>query len=79
MATRNLLHQSKLGDFTEWLVLDGWKIHPSKGLYEVLRAKKHDRLLIVYRKADAKEHYSVMDKDCGVVRAFLRSMRYDND
>jgi hypothetical protein len=73
MATRNLLHKIHLEAFKEWLKNDGWAIlDGARGLYEVIRAKKGDRWLIVYRKADAKEHYSVRDVDCGIVRNFLR-------
>lgn len=74
MANRHTLHIRKLEDFKEWLVKDGWEIEETKGIYEVLRARKQGRQnpLIVYTKADAKEHLSVMDRDKGVVDAFLR-------
>lgn len=74
MANRHTLHIRKLEDFKEWLVKDGWEIEETKGIYEVLRARKQGRKnpLIVYTKADAKEHLSVMDRDSGVVGAFLR-------
>lgn len=79
MAMRNLLHQSKLGAFERWLENDGWTICAVKGFYEVLRAKKNGRYLLVYRKLDAKEHYSVMDADCGIVRKFLAAERRKSD
>lgn len=72
MATRNILHQSRLEAFREWLVKDGWQIHDPTGIYEVLRAKKGGRWLIVYRRTDAKEHYSVRDVDYSTVGRFLR-------
>lgn len=77
MANRHTLHISKLDSFREWLVKDGWEIEEPKGIYEVLRARKSGRKnpLIVYRKADAKEHLSLMDIDRGVVGAFLRDCR----
>ena len=58
MANRHTLHISKLEDFKEWLVKDGWEIEEPKGIYEVLRARKYGRQnpLIVYTKADVKEH-----------------------
>lgn len=73
MANRHTLHISKLEDFKKWLVKDGWKIEEPKGVYEVLRARKQGRQnpLIVYTKADAKEHLSIMDRDSGIVGAFL--------
>lgn len=74
MANRHTLHVNKLEVFKEWLIKDGWEIEEPRGCYEVLRARKQSRRnpLIVYRKADVKEHLSLMDRDSGVVRAFLR-------
>lgn len=77
MADRHRLHTSKLEDFKEWLVKDGWDIEEPKGTWEVLRARKSGRNnpLIVYTKMDAKEHLSVMDRDSGVIGAFLRDSK----
>ena len=77
MANRHTLHISKLEDFKKWLVKDGWEIEEPKGIYEVLRARKYGRQnpLIVYTKADAKEHLSIMDRDSGVIGAFFRDCR----
>ena len=77
MANRHTLHISKLEDFKKWLVKDGWEIEEPKGIYEVLRARKYGRQnpLIVYTKADVKEHLSVMDRDSGVIGAFLKDCR----
>lgn len=77
MANRHTLHISKLEDFKKWLVKDGWEIEKPKGIYEVLRARKQGRQnpLIIYTKADVKEHLSIMDRDSGVIGAFLRDCR----
>lgn len=77
MADRRRLHISKLENFKEWLVKDGWDIEDPKGIWEVLRARKSGRKnpLIVYTKMDAKEHLSVMDRDSGVIGAFLRDSK----
>ena len=77
MANRHTLHISKLEDFKKWLIKDGWEIEEPKGIWEVLMARKSGRQnpLIVYRKADAKEHLSIMDRDSGVVGAFLRDCK----
>lgn len=72
MANRHTLHKSKLTTFRDWLISDGWKIEDTKGFYEVLRAKKGKRVLIVYERFDMKEHYSLADRDCPIVRQFLR-------
>lgn len=75
MATRNLLHKDHLEKFKVWLVGDGWTIEKTVGAYEVLRARKPGREhpLIIYTKAGAKEHYTVMARDFGVVQAFLKA------
>lgn len=77
MANRHKLHISKLEDFKDWLIKDGWEIEEPQGFYEVLRARKPERKnpLIVYKKADAREHLSLMDRDSGVVGAFLRDCK----
>lgn len=77
MANRSTLHISKLDAFKEWLVKDGWKLEEPKGRYEVLRARKQGRKnpLLVYEKLDAKEHLSLLDRDTGVIGAFLRDSK----
>ena len=77
MADRSRLHINKLDAFSEWLIKDGWKLEEPKGAYEVLRARKDGRKnpLIVYTKLEAKEHLSVMDRDCDVLGAFLKSAK----
>ena len=74
MANRHTLHISKLEDFKKWLEKDGWEIEEPKGIWEVLRARKQGRKnpMIVFQKKDAKEHLSIMDRDSGVIGAFLR-------
>ena len=85
MANRNTLAVSKLEDFKNWLASDGYKIVETKGYFEVLRANKEGRKnpLIVYKRLstdNGKElvHLSVLDRDIGVVNAYLRSRRADN-
>lgn len=77
MADRRTLHINKLEDFKEWLAKDGWTIEKPKGIYEVLRARKPGRqhLLLIYKKDSAKEHLSYLDRDEGVIRAFLRDKK----
>jgi hypothetical protein len=79
MANRNTLAVNQLEEFKAWLVKDGRKVQEPKGYYEVLRATKEGGKypLIVYKRFDTngvKElvHYTVLDRDMGVVRAFLK-------
>lgn len=72
MANRCLLHKSKLEDFKKWLVKNNWTIENCKGEYEVLRARSiRNKVLIVYRKLQFKEHYTIVDKDYPIVKNFL--------
>lgn len=76
MATRNILHVSKLQEFENFLETRGYMIvATSKNPYEVLRAQKDGDTVIVYKKKDAKEHLSTMDKDYHLVREFIKSQR----
>lgn len=76
MATRNILHVSKLQEFENFLETRGYMIvATSKNPYEVLRAQKDGDTVVVYKKKDAKEHLSTMDKDYRLVREFIKSQR----
>lgn len=77
MANRKLLHRNKIEDFKSWLQADGWQIEQTKGIYEIVRAKKGDRKpLIVYtRDSKGSEHITVQSRDEGVVRAYIRDRR----
>ena len=82
MANRHTLATNKLDDFKTWLFSDGWQIQRPKGFYEVLRATKEGRKypLIVYQRHDTNNgtpliHYTVQDRDMGVLRAYLRKER----
>lgn len=80
MAIRNMLHISKLKAFEAFLESKGYMIIPTVGAYEVLRAQKpkkerkpKESPVIVYKRLDAKEHLSIMDKDFYLVNEFLRT------
>lgn len=76
MASRELLHISKLNDFGKWIEEQGYMILPtSKNPYEVLRAKKDKDTVIIYQKKDSKEHLSVMDKDYSLIRRFINERK----
>lgn len=76
MATRNILHISKLQEFEDFLETKGYMIvATSKNPYEVLRAQKDGDTVVVYKKKDAKEHLSTMDKDYHLVREFIKGQR----
>lgn len=78
MADRCTLHRNKFDAFKEWLISDGWSYSPGKGTYQVAQFRKKwkgkNRCLIVYDRQQG-DHYTTLDKDYGVVRAFIRSLR----
>lgn len=75
MATRNLLHKSKLEDFKKWLIKKGWQIEKPKGRWEVFRARSKKRIIIFYDTIDSKEHYSVPANCNDIVRRFINENR----
>lgn len=82
MANRNTLSVNKLEAFKTWLEKDGFELQETKGFYEALRAVKKDRKypLIVYFRHETNNgkklvHYSVLDRDMGVIRAFLKELQ----
>ena len=59
MASKCMLHKSKLDEFKEWLVLRGYSQEKTKGIFEVLRMRfDKSNILIVYDRIEAKEHYT---------------------
>ena len=82
MANRNTLSVKDIFEFKIWLEKDGWKLQETKGFYEALRAVKQGRKhpLIVYYRHDTNngtelQHYTVLDRDMGVVWAYLKEKR----
>ena len=75
MADRCLLHQNKLDLLKWWLSSKGYEIQPTKGMYEVLRAKNGKDTVIIFKKAGAKEHLSVQEKDYRLIRQFIRETK----
>ena len=77
MADRALLHRSNLDAFCNWLQQDGFAMEPTKGQYEVLRARKPGKPpVIVYTRADDdSEHLTILDRDTRLVRQFIKLQR----
>jgi len=57
-------------------VKNDWEIKPlSRSDYEVLRAKKDSDWVIVYKKDDATEHYSLTNNSISVVNRWIRERK----
>lgn len=82
MATRALLHISKKDELENWLEENGYMILAPRSVWEVIRCCKEDETgkdtVIIYQKASAKEHLSVMDKDYDLIRRFIRESKEKN-
>jgi hypothetical protein len=76
MAERCLLHKNKLDLLKWWLSSRGYEIQATKGIYEVLRAKKDKETIIIYEKDRAKEHLTVQQKDYKLIRQFIRETQH---
>ena len=72
MADRTILHINKLPMFTWWLSSLGYDIQTPKSVSEVLRAKKGEELVVIYKRFDAKEHLTVQQKDIKLVKTFIK-------
>lgn len=79
MAARNILHISQLEAFTAYLLEKGYRHQPpSRNEYEVLRMKKGRHVVVLFKRLNAKEHLSVMDKDLWLVFNFFGERRKRN-
>jgi len=75
MANRSTLAFTKLEDFKAWLISNGCELLDPKGFYEVIRWKsnvKNESMPIIFRKSDAKMHFSCNEVAASYVRAWLR-------
>ena len=73
MASRNLLHKSRLGAFLEWAVEHGASVEPGKGQFQKVRiCFQGEPPHIIYDK-NSDEHYPLENK---TVKLFLKFRAY---
>lgn len=72
-TTHNLLHQSSLKEFKQFMVSRGWIEEDVKGQYEVVRFrhKNYKEPVMVFFRLDEKEHFTVFGIGVKMVRAFI--------
>lgn len=78
MAYRYLATKSgknMLNDLKAYLTQSGWKIEPTKGAYEVLRAvnKQYPRPLLVYDRTSGGCGYSIDERDLKIYNGWRRN------
>jgi len=66
-------HTQRLSDFQNYLISQGWTIHPTRGKYEVLRATVPGHpTLIVFK--DEKGNFTIPENDIDVMNRFYESI-----
>ena len=82
MANRNTICPENIESFKCFLISKGYIISEGKSYYEVMRASHFSRKnpIIVYKRLASNNgsqlvHYTVLDRDMDVVKAFLRYRR----
>lgn len=76
MANRMLLAIKLKDEFESWLIEKGYEIlTTTPNSFEVIRARKGKRVLVIFKRIEAKEHFSIMDKDASIVRQFIRERK----
>ena len=77
MANRHTLAITSLEDFKEWLISKGWQIEPTKGYYEVLRARHKDYKypLIIHKKSDATMHLSIDERQLRIYKQYFNEKK----
>lgn len=78
MANRSILHIKHVPEFRVWIETVGYTAISPSGPYELMRARKGDDVVIVFKRNTAKEHATVQSKDVGLVRKFLKERSEKN-
>lgn len=75
MARRELLHKTKLLDFKIYLESIGYIEDKKNVLYQVLRMKKDNDMVIIYEKDNSTEHYTLQQKDIKLFYQYFNKFR----
>lgn len=75
MKNRTTVRHGMLDDLKAYLTQSGWKIEPTKGAYEVLRAvnKQYPRPLLVYDRTSGGCGYSIDERDLKIYNGWRRN------
>lgn len=77
MKNRTTVKHGMLDDLKAYLIRTGWNIEPTKGAYEVLRARKLGRAtpLLVYNRDSNGCGYSIDERDMPVYKVWLEDRK----
>lgn len=77
MKNRTTIKHGMLPDLEAYLIQSGWKLEPTVGPYEVLRARRpgYPRPLLIYDRTSGGCGYSTDERDEKVYKGFLKNRR----
>ena len=75
MATRGMLHMNRLEEFKIWLSNRGYRFFPTKSVFEVLRASKGFETVILYKRLNEHQHFTVPSANVRLVRKFIEETK----
>ncbi|MBL1228174.1 hypothetical protein IW492_02870 [Enterococcus sp. BWB1-3] len=76
MAVRTLLKKEHLPDLEKWLKAKGYRIEEPKGTWEVFRAFKGKKNVILHeRNHGIKDSVTVANRDEQLIRNFIKERR----
>ena len=74
MANRNILHRSKLEDFTTWLKDNGYHPVKNNAQFEVLRWKVKGQTMPILFDGKSSEHFSCNEASTPFVLSYIESL-----
>lgn len=74
MADRHTFHFNHLEPFKKWLDKNKWEFKPPSH-YEVLKATKNKDWIIIYKKLEAKEHYTLTERSIYFVNKWFNELK----
>jgi hypothetical protein len=72
--SRSLLSMSKLEEFAEWAVKDGFTREPTKGEYEVLRLRWPNMQPFIYFRREGAQHATSQAEGTQLVARWLKGV-----
>lgn len=73
---RSLLHKTQLDEYAEFAKRQGWKAEAKPyPAYQVLRMRLGKRILIVYERINAREHFTLYGEALSMGHRFYQAKR----
>ena len=77
MKNRTIVLHGMLTDLKAYLITSGWRLEPTVGAYEVLRARRpgYPRPLLVHDRTSGGCGYSIDERDIKVYAGWIRNRK----